>query len=213
MKPWLHWDSGHPSPSDQRRGRPSAQCKFRHGGGSRVTSVACDNCGKSYLHYKKRVEAAKRHYCSVACQKAGRTLAANPKWRGGRKTRHCEACNAVFTVRAGTPEHQGRFCSHACRGKKLRIFASAKECIRAHQRRRRARKRSAGKLLGHHTESEWLALLATFDGACATCGVRDRITRDHIIPLSKGGSDLIENIQPLCVSCNCKKFTRMPNVA
>jgi 5-methylcytosine-specific restriction endonuclease McrA len=71
------------------------------------------------------------------------------------------------------------------------------------------RKRRAKKLLipGSHTEAEWRALVKSFKGKCVCCGVKpDRLTRDHIIPLGEAGSsDNIDNIQPLCGSCNCRK--------
>lgn len=31
------------------------------------------------------------------------------------------------------------------------------------------------------------------------------MTRDHIIPKSKGGKNVFSNLQPMCTSCNCKK--------
>lgn len=35
-----------------------------------------------------------------------------------------------------------------------------------------------------------------------------RLTADRVIPLSRGGSNFIENIVPACGSCNSRKGTR-----
>jgi hypothetical protein len=40
---------------------------------------------------------------------------------------------------------------------------------------------------------------------CLCCGSIDKISLDHIIPVQKGGKDEVENLQPLCKSCNSKK--------
>lgn len=73
----------------------------------------------------------------------------------------------------------------------------------------RARKRIA---CGCHELCEWENLKAQYNWTCPCCGKSEpeiKLTEDHIIPLSNGGSNNIENIQPLCRSCNCKKHTKI----
>lgn len=72
--------------------------------------------------------------------------------------------------------------------------------------RRRARKLQGG---GEFTNQEWIALKKKYKHTCPACGEREpevKLTADHIVPLSRGGANGIENIQPLCKSCNCRKF-------
>jgi 5-methylcytosine-specific restriction endonuclease McrA len=68
---------------------------------------------------------------------------------------------------------------------------------------------------GSHSEEQWQALLMRFKFRCVRCRVHARatregfLTRDHVIPLVKGGSHDISNIQPLCKSCNSRKGTQI----
>ncbi len=47
------------------------------------------------------------------------------------------------------------------------------------------------------------------DGKCKRCGVRANLEFDHIIPVSKGGSNTEKNIELLCKGCNIKKSNRI----
>lgn len=58
---------------------------------------------------------------------------------------------------------------------------------------------------GGHSYKEWEELLKKHQGKCFYCATTEKITKDHVIPVSKGGSDNITNIVPACVSCNSKK--------
>lgn len=56
-----------------------------------------------------------------------------------------------------------------------------------------------------YTRAEWDRLCAFYDHRCLCCGKRRPLTVDHVVPVTKGGSNLIQNLQPLCRSCNSRK--------
>jgi len=101
--------------------------------------------------------------------------------------------------------------------KKLKEFApETKECLQCAEKRnislatinkdtRRLNEIRGGEW---HSEEEWQALLAACSGKCLRCGSTERITRDHVIPVSRGGANSIDNIQPLCWPCNSWKHAR-----
>lgn len=75
---------------------------------------------------------------------------------------------------------------------------------RVNEHRRQARKRGNG---GSFTTMEWRALCGWFGGVCLSCG-NSELTVDHVVPIHMGGRNSIENLQPLCRSCNSSKGTR-----
>ena len=42
-------------------------------------------------------------------------------------------------------------------------------------------------------------------GCCVKCGSRKNLEYDHIVPISKGGSNTARNIELLCEACNRAK--------
>lgn len=73
---------------------------------------------------------------------------------------------------------------------------------RAIKHRYRSRRKNAP---GSFTAEEWALLCELYGYRCLACGQMVKLTVDHIVPLSEGGSNSIDNIQPLCHSCNSSK--------
>ncbi len=79
------------------------------------------------------------------------------------------------------------------------------EANRARQHKRRAQISNSE---GTYTQEEWFALCEKYENRCLCCKETKPLTVDHIKALSLGGSNTIENIQPLCFSCNSAKGTK-----
>ena len=52
-------------------------------------------------------------------------------------------------------------------------------------------------------------ILARDGGRCRVCSTTERLSIDHIIPRSRGGSGEDDNLQVLCLSCNASKNNRL----
>lgn len=79
----------------------------------------------------------------------------------------------------------------------------------ADRERKRARREEC-------SEQEWLVLRATVfarDGyACVYCGAEDQpLHCDHIIPFSRGGGSVLDNLATACGPCNSRKRDRTPD--
>lgn len=62
---------------------------------------------------------------------------------------------------------------------------------------------------GHHTTAEFRAKCAAQGNACFDCKRVTALTRGHLVPISKGGPDYIDNIVGQCRSCNSKQNSRI----
>jgi len=71
-----------------------------------------------------------------------------------------------------------------------------------HCNNKRAKRRSAE---GKFTNDEWKAVVDHFSGRCVYCGEKGKMTVEHVVPLSRGGTNYIENIVPACLGCNASK--------
>ncbi len=127
-----------------------------------------------------------------------------------RKNGTCRPCNNAYAR-----EWRQKNKAH------IRAYSSRKNAINPQANRDRAKDWNKNnpaaahnkrcKLNGYEgtfTNSEWRTLCNDNGNQCLKCGDKEGgLTVDHIIPLTRGGTNYIDNIQLLCKSCNLRKHT------
>lgn len=142
------------------------------------------------------------------CMKCG---AERPKLSSNGKRTKCKPCSAAYSAawRAANPERAAvasRKSQAKRRGDSTRWYRANVEAGREYVARRYARRKGAA---GSHTAAEWATVKESQRGRCFDCGVIKPLTRGHLVPLSKGGSDYISNIVGQCRTCNSKQHARI----
>lgn len=139
-------------------------------------------------------------------------------WNKGNRLLEKIICQKCLTIFQAPPSAERKFCSRNCSklfGRKHPLWKGGKKTKKQravfNETRREIRKLSNG---GSHTLEEWENLKKKFSYMCLCCQKHEpeiKLTEDHIVPLTKSGTDNISNIQPLCFSCNSRKHTKIIN--
>ncbi len=95
----------------------------------------------------------------------------------------------------------------AKKNKKFAQTPKGKLCVNTASAKRRARKKNAE---GSFNKEDIKNLYVTQGGCCYYCRVeiKDKYHIEHMLPLSRGGSNWIDNICLACAPCNFKKRTK-----
>lgn len=153
----------------------------------------------------------------------------------------CETCHNTFSIHRRFYNFRGaKYCSKQCSPQisrfiigvakenhpnfrhGLAVKENRKEYAKIHRKQnpekyrmysmhRVALERNAE---GTYSFEQWEELKNKFGNMCLCCKRTEPeiiLSADHILPLSKGGSNDISNIQPLCRSCNYRKHAKFIN--
>lgn len=173
------------------------------------TTITCPVCGTQIQ--KRGTDARKQRYCSATCRGAAARKPACTETE-----RECVKCGEVKPITNFRPMRKEtglrltscRKCSGNNRSVTIAHIVQLMSQIDYTTTPQRMGTAKAMGIVGFFTPREWRDLCAKFGNRCACCRQDAPLTIDHIVPVSRGGSSYIDNIQPLCLPCNRRKATR-----
>jgi 5-methylcytosine-specific restriction endonuclease McrA len=155
----------------------------------------CTRCGRTYPTTEKFFHRDKSQRCGWACWCKKCKNAARDRWTIENE-QHIKEYK-----RQWRNENHAHIIAQKCQRRR------ETGCHIIYKFNREARINHSGEFFTF----EWNALLSYYasDGLCLCCAQKRELTVDHVIPISMGGPNTIDNLQPLCQSCNSAKCTRI----
>jgi 5-methylcytosine-specific restriction endonuclease McrA len=168
-----------------------------------LSTKACTKCKviKSFSEFRKSQKGDKHglhSWCHDCNRAARRSHYANnkEKYRDWHREWVKRNPDKVEEYNANKPKYEySRWIS----------LPGRRSAKKGYEQNYRARKVSAPGVI---TKAEVERLLEVYGSKCLRCGSNDDICIDHVVPLSKGGSNEFVNLQPLCRGCNSWKRDR-----
>ncbi len=164
-------------------------------------------CGKTFFVHLYRFEGTK--YCSNKCFGEYHNFIGYNKGKKIPKGAVAKlgAKNPMFGyIYTEAQKEKKREVMIAYYDKKGRVSKEHKRRIKTELENARWNSKRANG--GSHTRHEWDDVKKKQDYTCLHCKKREpeiKLTKDHIIPISRGGRSDIANIQGLCLRCNISK--------
>jgi 5-methylcytosine-specific restriction endonuclease McrA len=88
----------------------------------------------------------------------------------------------------------------------MKYLAENSEKMRAIRRNRKSRIKAQRF---EFTDRDWRRMCERARHRCVYCGEKRELTRDHVIPVVRGGRHSVGNIVPACAPCNYRKKIKL----
>lgn len=173
----------------------------------------CKNENRKYnTENSEAVKAARQEYYQ---KNRERFIEKHREWTARNREHYNEYVSQYYRNRKINDPGFSERLKEKCRVKNRQAYHSdsaRRSKMLMNSKRHRARR--AGAKIHTLTSEQWLWLKDIYGHRCAYCGKQsERLTMDHIVPVSKGGNHALSNLVPACPHCNSTKNARTPDEA
>lgn len=159
--------------------------------------VVCDTCGVDFEKDRHRVKS--KNYCSKKCSSIGIGKIHLEKIYG----------TSDVVARWKSPDLIKEYARTYASKNRERINRLSVEWGKRNRPKKNANMRARRGSGGSVSHSQWIEICNKYENLCVCCLRKEKLTFDHVIPVSKGGRTDVDNAQPLCSKCNQSKGAKV----